>query len=414
MMAAFRQKGRKIFETKLPKRDGTWEKYSTGTRDRVTAREIDRMIEQLGARKKKAWDLLEMVTDKPQRWSLAQLYDKWMSVKTRIDDASGELIEPSVDDRIRALRDQLTSIDLDPLVATWRTALSSAAYGIGEDTADHYESAVRHLMPKGVSFPRELLSEQRIQEWIEEMDDVSTSTARKRAIGVHQFIYWLRLHKKIGHDPMREIDLPPAGAPLCHYLEVADVELLADANAGQMRHLELVLPGTAMELSTALSVRARQVSKLDKEIHAPGTKTYNRDRVVRVSDFAWPAVLELVKGKHPDSLLFDQIPHRFFARDAHSEARAVLVAKDHRVYAEMAGGVAHDYTLRDHRHTWAVRAVRSGTPLEGVARVLGHANAVLAAKVYAKFVPNKEERDRWERQATRRDTKLKKIGGTGE
>lgn len=411
MTAAFKQKGRKVYETKVPRRDGAWDKYSTGTRDRVTAREIDAMIYQLGPMKKQAWEILETVTSKPQRWTLAQLWERWRAVPARVDDSTGELTEPSVDERIRALRDQLTSVDLEPQVEKWSEALRGPAYDVSDDTADHYESAVRLLMPAGEPFPRELLTEQRIQEWLEDMDDVTSGAARKRAIGLHQFIHWLRRHKKIAIDPMRELVLPPAGDPLCHYLETSDVELLADANAGQIRHLELILPGTAMELSTALAVRVRQISKLDKDVHAPGTKTYNRDRVVRVSEFAWDAVLELMKGKHPDSLLFDRIPHRFHARDAHSEARDVLIEKGYRVFAEMAGGVAHLYTLRDHRHTWAVRAVRSGTPLEGVARVLGHANGVLAAKVYARFVPNKEERERWERQAHRRDTKLRKIEG---
>jgi hypothetical protein len=44
--------------------------------------------------------------------------------------------------------------------------------------------------------------------------------------------------------------------------------------------LRVMLPGTALEVSTALTVRVRQVSTIDKEIHAPGTKAYNRNRVV--------------------------------------------------------------------------------------------------------------------------------------
>lgn len=410
-MSAFRQRGRKVWETQVPLRDGSWAKHTCETRDRVTAREIDEMLYQLGPKKKQAWDLLEMVTTRPQRWSLADLWRRWSSVPARLDESTGDPIEPSVDERIRALRDQLTSVDLEPLVDKWHAALTGPAYAVSEDTADHYLAAVRLLIPAGVPFARELLTEQRIREWLEEMDDVTSATARKRAIGMHQFILYARQHKKLGYDPMRDLVLPPAGEPLCHYLETADIELLAGAATGQVRHLELILPGTAMEVSTALAVRVRAVSKLDKEIHAPGTKSYNRDRIVRVSDFAWNAVLELLKGKHPDSLLFDRIPHRFFARDEHSTARDALVEKGHRVYAEMTGGVAHDYTLRDHRHTWAVRAVRSGTPLEAIARVLGHSNAVLAAKVYARFVPNKEERDRWERQAQRRDARIRKIEG---
>jgi integrase len=60
--------------------------------------------------------------------------------------------------------------------------------------------------------------------------------------------------------------------------------------------------------------------------------------------------------------------------------------------------------MRDHRHTWAVRAVRSGMPIAAVAEQLGHSDGgVLALKVYGRFAPKKSERDRWEAMATARD-----------
>jgi integrase len=59
--------------------------------------------------------------------------------------------------------------------------------------------------------------------------------------------------------------------------------------------------------------------------------------------------------------------------------------------------------MRDQRHTYAVRAIRAGTPAEIVARQLGHANAVLVLKVYGRFAPTQRERDHWERMATEMD-----------
>jgi hypothetical protein len=40
--------------------------------------------------------------------------------------------------------------------------------------------------------------------------------------------------------------------------------------------------------------------------------------------------------------------------------------------------------------------VRAGMPLELVARQLGHRDIAMVAKVYGRFVPNSQERDRWE------------------
>lgn len=172
-----------------------------------------------------------------------------------------------------------------------------------------------------------------------------------------------------------------------------------------MRHLELILPGTAIEVSTALTLCVRDVRKVDREIEAPGTKTYNRHRVVHVAEFAWDAVLELMKGKLPDAPLFDRIPHRWRARDDHAATVTRLAARMPVLV------IPKPYTLRDHRHTWAVRAVRGGWPIHAVAEQLGHANGVLALKVYGRFQPKSEERARWEGEAQRIDERAQKGAG---
>lgn len=410
----FRAKNRRYYEAKVPTPSGAWEKRATGTKDGVRARAMDRMIEELGPAKKGAWDVLERVTCSPPKLTLAHLYDRWHATPaTKHDKKTGKAIEPSPDERLAYVREVLNSVDVEPLIAEWRSVLTGPAINVKKDTAEHYVSAVRTLIEEGAPFTREQLSEQRIRVWLEEMDDVTPATARKRAIGLHQFITWLKGRGVLTHDPMLEIALPEPGDPLCHYLDTPDVVRLSEASAGQMRHFELVLPGTALEVSTALAVRVRQVSTIDREIHAPGTKAYNRNRVVPVAEFAWDAVLELVKGKHPDSPLFDRIPHRFAAGDAHLALVKTLGEEGHRIFVEY-DGKAHNYTLRDHRHTWAVRAARSGWPMPAVAEVLGHRDAVLANKVYARFQTQKAERAIWEGRSHERDQRMaaerKRIG----
>jgi integrase len=397
----FRAKGRRYYEAKVPTESGAWKKRPTGTTDGVTARGMDRMIESLAS--KHEWTILSRVTSSPPSLPLARLYAIWNATPVlRHDKKTGKAIEPSPDERIAYVTETLESVNVEPLIAEWKAVLVGPAVNVKPDTADHYVAAVRDLIPKAAPFTREQLSEQAIRVWLEEMDDVAPGTARKRAIGMHQFVTWLKGRGVLTHDPMLEIPLPEPGDPLCHYLETEDVLRLSDASAGQMRHFERILPGSALEVSTALSVRVRAVSLLDKEIHAPGTKAYNRNRVVRVAEFAWDAVLELVKGKHPDSLLFDQIPHRYAAGDSHLALVRQLGEEGHRIFVE-CDGKAKNYTLRDHRHTWAVRAARSGWPIGPIGEQLGHANSILANKVYAKFMSKKVERDRWEGQSHERD-----------
>jgi integrase len=418
MSAAFKGRGRRIYEAKLPTETGEWPKRSTGTRDPVRARDIQRMIDALGWEGRRAWDVLSTVTATPARFTLGELYDHWQATPARTNPRTGLPIEPSVDERLEYVRSQLVEGELRTLLTKWHDVLGKPASGVSQDTADHYRAAVRlyfaHVLELEeddgeTPVPLARLSERELRVWIEEMDDVAPATVRKRGIGVHRFVLWLRSRNVIGFDPMREISLPAQGDPLTHYIDTPDVVRLADAAAGQQRLLELVLPGSAMEVSTALGVRVRAVSKEAREIHAPGTKSHNRNRVVRVADYAWDAVLELLKGKHPDSRLFDRIPHRWAASDAHVEAIEALVAKGHEVYARAPDGTVHRYTMRDHRHTWAVRAARSGWPIHAIAEQLGHGDGgVLALKVYGRHLAKREERDRWEQLATARDQALEK------
>jgi integrase len=407
-MTAFRRAGRGVHTVKVPTESGVWVSRSTRTRDRLRAKAMQHMIDVLGPDDRGAWDLVRLVTvneskTKRPNLTLPQLFDLWASAPVTRHAPDGLPIAPSDDERMRHVRAHLKTVDVSPLVDDFFKVLTGPSEGVGDDTAKHYRSAVRLFVPKDETVLATKFSEREITAWLEEMDDVEPGTVRKRGVGLHRFIAWLRDRGVLQFDPMAEITLPSQGPPLAHFLEVPDVERLADTQDGAYRLLSYVLPATAMEVSTALSVRVRSVSRTDRTMHAPGTKTYNRDRVVRVAEFAWDAVLELLKGKHPDTRLFDLIPDRWTAGDAHTAARDALVEAGHRVFAEMPGGAAHLYTMRDHRHTWAVRAVRSGWPIEAVARQLGHVNGILALKVYARFVPRQDEINKWELMATARD-----------
>lgn len=77
-MMVFRRRGRPTFYVRLPTRTG-WERRSTGTADRATAKAIERILEDLGPRGKRAWDLLDAVHE--DTLSLGELFDAW-----RMDD----------------------------------------------------------------------------------------------------------------------------------------------------------------------------------------------------------------------------------------------------------------------------------------------------------------------------------------
>ncbi len=377
-MSAFRRKGRRMHTINVPTSSGAWIKRSAGTRDRETAKLMQRMIDDLGPAGKRAWDVLDRVAQKTLE--LSALYDKWV--------AAGRDLEE--------LRASLDDVDLEPYVATWHAANLGPAGGMSADTADHYLSAVRLLIPEGEPFKRSQLTPPRLREWLDDMEDVKSGTVRKRGQGMRDFTTWLVARHVLSVDPMRDIELPAQGKPRAHFLETADAIRLADAQPSPYREFSALLAGSGVEVGVAVKLRVRDVDVKHKEIRAPGTKTHSRDRVVRVADWAWKYILPLTKHRHPDARLFDEIAdNRWNPQQPHTDAVKALVAKGHTVY--------QGYTMRDQRHTYAVRAIRAGTPAELVAKQLGHANPVLVHTTYGRFAPNQAERDKWEKIAAEQD-----------
>lgn len=194
----------------------------------------------------------------------------------------------------------------------------------------------------------------------------------------------------ITSNPMRQVAAPPAAPPRLRWLDVADMPRLADAQEEPYKTLSALLGGTGIEVSVAVTLHRREVDLelARKEIRAAGMKTHARDRIVRVAEWAWPYVEARCAGLLPNAPLFPGVD-RWRASEAHRAACLSL-------------GIV-DYQLRDQRHSYAVRAARAGTPAELIARQLGHASAVLVLKVYGRFMPSQQDRDKWERIAAMQD-----------
>ncbi|MHB0948725.1 MAG: tyrosine-type recombinase/integrase, partial [Gemmatimonadaceae bacterium] len=163
----------------------------------------------------------------------------------------------------------------------------------------------------------------------------------------------------------------------------------------ELRGFNALLSGAGVEVSVALSLRVRDLRIKEREVRAPGTKNHNRDRVVRVAEWAWDFVAACAEGRQPADRLFGTLPNRWIVNTAFTLAMAPLVAKEPEVFG--------DYWMRDGRHTYAVRAIKAGTPPIVVAKQLGHADASLVIKVYGIYAPDAVDRDYWERQAAMMD-----------
>jgi integrase len=369
-MTPYRRGDRRVWTVKVPTEAGQWRGLSTGTFHGQTAKKMQEMVDELGPKGARAWDILTMVHE--SAITVPELYDRWVG---------------SNRDLIR-LRQSLRAVDVEPLVEQYLKAATCS-----EDTKSHYRALIERLIPKDKPFPIGQLTVARVQKMIDELKG-KASTKRKAGAAVRSFCNWLITRGFLDHNPVRDVRLPRPSAPRTMYLELADVERLLKALPKEYRGFEALLAGSGIEVSVALQLRQRDVDVPNKSIRARGTKTHARDRIVRVAEYAWPYVLEQLEGKLPDAKLFDQIPDRWEAGKVHKETIESL---------ETEFPIFKGYTMRDHRHTYAVRAIRAGTPADIVARQLGHASPTLLLTVYGRFAPTHEEMDKWEKRAAAMD-----------
>jgi integrase len=151
-----------------------------------------------------------------------------------------------------------------------------------------------------------------------------------------------------------------------------------------------------LEISAILGLIESDLDAASRQVRGRGTKASTRDRICRVADWAWPFVEKHWTGLLPGERAFRGVD-RWQAGDVHRERLRALGLEG--------------YRLHDARHHWAVRMARAGAPFELIARQLGHRDVAMVAKVYGRFKPDTEERDRWERLATARDAE--KWAGRG-
>lgn len=357
MSAAHRVKGHKTYRVTVPTATGSVKRY-TGTRDKATAKLYDLMLHELGPKGSRRWDLLNPVVE--GRLKLSTLFDAWRS-----RDLDG--LKATLDDR-----------DLSPLLAGWRKWLRDS----GVADFDRYAKRLATLHHHERPWWRSSLTGHSISDWLSGLG-VSGATQRTYAAALASFLKYARSMGYISGDPMAEVLVPKAKAPEAEFLERHEVDRLVHGSPAEFARLYALLYGTGGDISPTLSVLRRDVDLRNWMVRLPGTKSYNRDRVVIVAEWARPWLAAACQGLMPDAPLFTM--DRWQATKEH---RALLSAL----------GIRH-MKLHAARNHWAVRALRGGWSVEAVARQLGHSDAQMVLKVYGRFVPRQDELERMERQA---------------
>jgi integrase len=245
----------------------------------------------------------------------------------------------------------------------------------------------RTLIPDGRSYWRSQINGEECARWLNTRP-VDRSTKRKYRASANSFFNYLISVRVINTNPFQGVKAPKANKPRVFALDLVDVKRILEASSPEYRPLFALMYGTGIEVSVALQLTRRDVNLTVREIRAAGTKGYNRDRIVRVVEWAWREVEDVLRDKPPDARLFT-------LRDRSK------TSKVHRKICVALGLVG--YRLHDARHHWAVRAAKAGTPPEIIAAQLGHVDATMVLRVYGRFFPSAHDRDKWERIASAQD-----------
>jgi integrase len=369
----YKRKGRHSWDFKGRTADG-WVLVSTGTSARPVAKLIEAMWERLA--EYRAWDVLGRV---PKALGVGELYDLWLASKYDLT----------------TLRERLNDTDVEPLVEEFLKVYRSN--GVKSDSSDHVEAHVRWLLPVGEA----RLCSTVTPGWITlRLADYKgrPNTRRKVHSSWSVFFDYCTAKGLFSVSPMAKVTRPKLQKPPIKFYELGEVESILDhAQSPEIRALWSLMYGTGIEISPALTLRRQDFDELTHEVRAEGTKAHTRDRMAVVDDWAWPAVVALLRHKLPAAEVWPGW-NRWTCSDLHREA--VIAAK-----------LERRYPMKNSRHTWAVGQARAGVPVHIIQRQLGHSSPKLTLDTYGRFMPDGVDRKHWqgvvsESNARRRGTVL--------
>lgn len=289
-------------------------------------------------------------------------------------------------------RDGISDTDLEPYVAKWAKAMQKDGRP-APSTQATYLRQVRTLIEAGKPFPRSLFTKQRIREHLGSLPKVGQPNRYRAALS--SFAKFLLFEDVLTLNPVVLVPMKREREPRALHLTQDEARRLVEAfPKGKIRTLHAAMLATGMEFGAAAAIRAGDVK--ETTAYAAGTKRAHRRRTVMIYprwQWAWDIVRADLKHHLPASTPFADVTHDHSHR---ALKRALAVAN-----------LPADYTQHDHRHTWAVQAIRDGLALHTVAHQLGHRDATMVLKVYGRYQPQASDFDR---NATVSATPTKKTG----
>lgn len=346
----FRSKGRSVYKTRFFLPDQRGGSHTLGTSDYSTALAIEAMV--LTMKRRLQWKYLELVVLK--RTTLADLYVAYES------NTLGEFVA------------RFDQVDLDPILADW-------------DGDARYKRQVRCLIPEGKRFGAERFTKRNISVFLKGLVGkrgkkaypMSGSTRVRYRAALSVFANHLVEIEAIPHNPVRDVKASKPNAARIVWLERSQAQALIGALSGAQRAMEALMAATGIEWQAIGLLKGRDIDFVAKTVHAQGSKTHWRNRVVRPTEmWAWEIFREYARDFTGNALVFQGLKHS-------------AALRTHKRIGKSLGLPVT--TLHDWRHTYAVQALREGFSAQIVAHQLGHRDSYLVLTRYGRHVPSLQD-----------------------
>jgi integrase len=338
----------------VPTRSGRPVQRSTGTNVPSVVRGMKRMVVQF--KDEHRWTLLAAIASK----------------KLTLRDAYTAHTSNSVD----ALEQRLAAVNLCDHLDGW-IAWVRAERDAEARTADVYWQQVTTLIvPKG-EFAASDLTQAKVMTWLTSREKASSGTRRKYLYALKSFIRYARAMGALKADPLAGLKAPKKNKARERWVSEDIDRAIVAAASSQYRALYAFIKATGCDVGSARRAQVGDVSLKALTADIRGTKT-DRRKVHAASIEAWavPILTEHLKtrvGRHTP--LFDPFTNSGASHHHATCCKAVNV---------------EDYTLKDSRHSVAVRMRLKGRSFEDIASQLG-TSVFQAVTVYSQYKPEQLE-----------------------
>lgn len=358
MSAAF-TRGKKGYKSiYVPTRHSGLVQRSCGTAVPSVVRGMKRMVNQL--RDEQRWTVLDALYTK--RVTLKEIYPSYVS------------------NQLASLEARLSAANLSEHLDGWIKWVRANRH---EDvrTADVYWQQVTTLIPPGGEFIGSDMTKARVLAWLTSREGTTSGTKRKYLYALKSFIRYLNDAGILTLDPLSGLKAPKKDPARKRWV-TADVDETIVANANpEYQAFFAFIKGTGCDVGAGLRAQKGDVNLFAGKVDIRGTKTDRRAvHQATIEPWALPTIKALYKllgAEDRHSILFPGLT-RSGASHHHKRLCATL---------NIDG-----YTLKDSRHSVAVRMRKAGKSFEEIAAQLG-TSVYQTVQVYAAYKPDEQTQE---------------------